>query len=104
MDKMRNLAEQHIRESMSHLRHIDELMGRARSIPPTHPMATKTEALLRQIAIDRDRLAQELDDIRRLPERDAPDMVNRGAGLKGLLESVGLQLEEVLAAIFKQDK
>jgi hypothetical protein len=104
MDKMKDLVEQHILESASRLRHIDELMARARSAPLKEPTATQTEARLRKIESDRNRLAQELEEIRRLPRGNGSDIVKRTEGLKGLLESVGLQLEQALGAIFEQDK
>ena len=104
MDKMKDLAEQHILESASRLRHIDELMARARSAPLKEETAIGTEALLRQIESDRNKLARELEEIQRLPRDEGSDIVKRGEGLKGLLESVGLQLEQVLGAIFEGNK
>ncbi|WP_298828077.1 hypothetical protein [uncultured Piscinibacter sp.] len=104
MNKMIELAEQHILESESRLRHIDELMARARAAPVKKEAATETEALLRQIEADRNKLARELEEIQRLPRGEGSDIVKRGEGLKGLLESVGLQLEHALGAIFERDK
>ena len=104
MNKMKDLAEQHILESASRLRHIDELMARARAGHLKGETATQTEALLRQIESDRNKLARELEEIQRLPHGEGSDIVKRGEGLKGLLESVGLQLEQALGAIFQQDK
>jgi HPt (histidine-containing phosphotransfer) domain-containing protein len=104
MDNIRDLAEQHILESTSRLRHIDELMARARSASSKEATAGQTEALLRQIDSDRNRLAQELEEIRRLPRDDKSDVVKRAEGLKGMLESIGAQAEQVIAAIFERDK
>jgi hypothetical protein len=50
------------------------------------------------------RHARELEEIQRLPRGEGSDIVKRGEGLKGLLESVGLQLEQALGAIFERDK
>lgn len=104
MDNMNDLAEQHILESASHLRHIDELLARARTAPMKKETATQTETLLRQIESDRNKLARELEEIQRLPRGEGSDIVKRGEGLKGLLESVGLQLEQALGAIFERYK
>ena len=104
MDKMKDLAEQHILESASRLRHIDELMARARNAHLEAETATRTEALLRQIESDRNKLARELEEIQRLPRCEGSDIVKRGEGLKGLLESVGLQMEQVLGSIFEGDR
>jgi len=72
----------------SRLRHIDELMAWARSAPLKEESASRTEALLRQIESDRNKLAQELEEILGLP-RGEGSIVMRADGLKGLLESVG---------------
>ncbi len=60
--------------------------------------------LLRKIQLDRDRFAQELDEIRRHPPGEEGEVVKRGEGLKGVLETAGLELEKTLAAMFEQDK
>ena len=104
MNKIAEMAEQHIRESELHLRHIDELMARARNVPLKGPAATETEALLRKIQLDRDRLAQELDGVRRLSPGDGTDVVQRGETLKGVLETVGVELEKTLAAVFERNE
>ncbi len=103
MNKIAELAEQHIRESELHLRHIDELMVRARKVPLKGASADETEALLRKFQRDRDRFAQELEGVRRLSPGDVTDTVKRGESLKGVLETVGLQLEMALAAIFERN-
>ena len=101
---MIDLTEQHILESESHLRHIDELMVRARGVSLKGANGVETTELLRKIQLDRDRFAQELDEIRRLPPGEESEVVQRGDGLKGVLETVGLELEKTLAAMFDQDK
>lgn len=104
MNKVQDLAEQHILESASRLRHIDELMTRARTVVLKEETATRTEPLLMQIESERNKLARELEELQRLPRGEGSDIVMRAEGLKGLLEAVGLQLEQVLAAVFKLNK
>ncbi len=104
MSTLIELAEQHIRESESRLQHIDELMVKASQTPMEGPATGKTEALLRQIRIDRDRLAKDLDDLRSHPMGDGSEVVRRGEGLKDLCKAVGLQLEKALTAIFERDR
>jgi hypothetical protein len=101
---MIDLAEQHILESESHLRHIDELMVRAREVPLKGTVSDETAALLARIKLDRDRFTQELDEIRRLPARERSEVLKRAEGLKGVLENVGLELEKTLGAIFDQNR
>ena len=100
MDEITKLVELHIRESESHLLYIDELMERARVAHAKNPVAPDVEERLAQIKRDRDRLAGELDEMRRQPVHDWPKQAKRGEGLKGVLKAVGLQLEQVLAAVF----
>ena len=104
MDKAMELAEQHILEATSRLRHIDEAMARARSVPLDAAKRSETDLLLRQIELDRDRLASELEAIRRLPRDAGSDVVARGEGLKGMLEATGKQMEQVLATIFDRGR
>jgi hypothetical protein len=104
MNKIAELAEQHIRESELHLRHIDELMALARQVSLKGAPAAETEALLINVQRDRDRLAQELDGVRRISPKDATEAVKRGESLKGVLETVGLQLEMALAAVFERNE
>jgi hypothetical protein len=101
MSEIGNLAERHILESEARLRHIDELMERARQVRTAAAPAGELEGLLMQTQHDRDRLAQHLDDMRRHPVEDLPRWVEQGQGLRGTLEAVGRQLEQTLAAIFK---
>jgi len=104
MDKAMELAEQHILEATSRLRHIDEAMARARSVPLDAARLGDTQRLLEQIEADRNRLAGELEEIRRLPRDAGSDVVARGEGLKGMLEATGRQMEQVLAAIFDRGR
>ena len=80
------------------------MMARARTASLQATVPTQTEALLQQIEADRNKLAGELEVIQRLPRGDGSDIVQRGEGLKGMLEAVGLQLEQVLGAVFRQEK
>lgn len=104
MDKAMELAEQHILEATSRLRHIDEAMARARSAPLDEARRSQTDLLLQQIEADRNRLAGELEALRRLPRHAGSDILARGEGLKGMLEATGRQMEQVLAAIFDRGR
>lgn len=103
MSEIIRLAEEHIKMSELKLRHIDEMMARANESRAQTPMAADVEAQLAQAKQDRDRGAQQLTDMREKPPQDTSDLAKRGEGLKGLLEAVGLQLEQALGAIFAKD-
>lgn len=104
MNKINDLAEQHILESQARLRHIDELMAKARTAPLNVAVATQAESVLSRFESDRNRLARELHELEQLPHREASEVVKRAEGLKGVLETVGLQLERALGTIFQLDK
>lgn len=101
MDEITKLVEQHIRESESHLLHIDELMGRALQAHARTPADSVVETQLERIKQDRDRLAGELDAMRKQPRHEWPKLAKRGVGVKGVLQGIGLQLEKILAAVFQ---
>jgi hypothetical protein len=99
-----HLVEQHILESTARLRHIDEAMNQARQTAASDAAAGETDALLARIQADRDLLARTIDELRRLPRGDDAGLAERAAGLKGVLESVGLQLEQALTAVLEPGK
>ncbi len=104
MNKIAALAEQYIHESELHLAHIDALIARADKARVARETATDTEALLKRMQADRDRLAQELDGLRRLPPEHGTDVVREGEKLKGVLETLGLQFGKVLGAVLENGK
>ena len=101
MNEIGKLAEQHILESASHLRHIDEMMARANQPHGKLKITPDTAAQLAEIQKTRDRLAQNLDNIRRQPAGSGIDPVKSAEEVKGLLAAVGLQLEQALGAMIK---
>jgi hypothetical protein len=102
MSEIIRLAEEHIKMSELSLRHIDEMMARANESRTKTSIAANVEAQLAQARQGRDQGAQQLADLRERPPQDASDLAKRGQGLKGLLEAVGLQLEQALGTIFPQ--
>ncbi len=99
---MRNterLVEQHIRESESHLRHIDELSTRARKAASAPATASEVLEQVGNLAQDRHRLAKELADVRDLPVRERATKVQESEGIEHGLEAIGQQLEKLLAAV-----
>lgn len=100
MNKIIQLAEQHILESQSHLRHIDELMAKAQEARAKNSLKPEIEAQLAQIQGARDKWAEELKAFSQQPGDDSTDALKRGEGLKGGLQTVGLELEKALTAVF----
>lgn len=96
MSAIDHLVEQHILESESHMRHIDELLAKAQAARARSGVAPQQEVLLNRFKQDHDRLARELDALRKSP---APDAVERSKGIKSVLQTIGLELEKTLTAI-----
>ncbi len=96
MSAIDHLIEQHILESESHMRHIDELLAKARAARMQSNVAPHHLAQLNRLEKDHDRLAGELNTLRQSP---APDAVDRSKGLKAVLQTIGLELEKTLTAI-----
>lgn len=101
MKSIDSLVEQHIRESDSHLRHLDELMVKA-ARPPGHvTRPADLAALLAEIKATRTRLSQDLEEIRgKVSPHDEQQVAEPAAGLKSELQAAGKQYEQALASIF----
>lgn len=96
MSAIDHLVEQHILESESHMHHIDELLAKARAARANAAVAPQQEAQLQRFEKDHDRLAGELEALRK---SSAPDAVERSKGLKAVLQKIGLELEKTLTAV-----
>jgi len=102
MSHIDRLVEQHIRESESHLKHIDEMLEKARAAKlDSQPGATPD---LAKVAHDRMRLAQELHGLRNAPRPASDEVAERSKGLKGMLQAVGTELEKALVAVVDQNR
>lgn len=96
MSAIDHLVEQRILESESHLRHVDELMAKARAARANAALSPDTATQLSRIEQDRDRLSREVHALRKIP---APEVAERSNGLKSVLKTLGLELEKTLTAI-----
>jgi hypothetical protein len=97
MNESVRLAEQHVREWDSHLRHLDEMWEKARSAPSRPP---EIDAQLMQIRQDRDEIAKALDALRHEPFDAWPKGARPPGGLGTTLETVGDELQRVVTALF----
>ncbi|HET8871002.1 MAG TPA: hypothetical protein VFM48_11175 [Aquabacterium sp.] len=93
MDQISKLVEQRIRESELQLKHVDELMGKAGV-----PMGSQ----LAELKVRRDQAARQLDVVR--SQSHAARDISHAEGVKGVLETIGLELEKALLAVFERDK
>lgn len=99
MNDVEELVEQHILASQSKLRHIDELMKRARR-GASSSADPGDQALLSEIDANRARLAADVAELRRTAPPATTETVQRVAGVRAALEATGRQMEAVLASIF----
>lgn len=99
MSELDRLANQHILESQSHLRHIDELLAKARDARTKQLLAGAAADALPRLEQEHDRATQELQALGSLPKPATADTVARSEGVKGVLQKLGLELEKTLTAI-----
>lgn len=99
MSNVAQLAEQHIREHESRLRHIDELLERARKVVAEQTEHTDTRAKLSTIAQERDKLANRLDNLRLRSLDDWRKEELEKAGPMAAWDAVAIQLERLVEAV-----
>ncbi len=102
MSHIDQLVDQHIRESESHLRHIDEMLEQARKAREGTTVGAEPD--LARIDGDRMRLAQELHGLRNEPKPASDETAKRSKGLTGMLQSIGSELEKALVAVVDQNR
>jgi hypothetical protein len=88
------LAEQHIREHESRLRHIVELLARAREQAAEAQPGIDTE--LDRLAAQREQLAGHLEKMRLTPGTDWREKEIELAGPMGLWDALAQQLEKLV--------
>ena len=93
MTNLQTLAEQHIREHESRLKHIDELIGRARERVGEKP---EVSAELEDLAKRREDLAVELDELRLQNVKDWDKEEIAKAGPMGVWDAVAQALEKLV--------
>ena len=99
MSELDRLANQHILESESHLRHIDEMMAKAKEAEAKQQLAADAASALTRLEQEHSRAKQELQSLGGLPRPATADTVARSEGVKGMLQKIGLELEKALTAI-----
>ncbi|MGE5337778.1 MAG: hypothetical protein ACM3PU_08110 [Gemmatimonadota bacterium] len=98
MNEILKLAEQHVREWESRLKHIDELMERASQAHANAPSRQDIEAKLAQMRESRNKLAQELEIMRQKRTEESHEVIAHSTGLKGAFELLSKELYDTLMA------
>lgn len=104
MNMVTELAEQYVYESELHLAHLDALLARATRVPLDGEAQAELEALVKRMQRGRDRLAGELDSLRRFPGPDGSEQLAEEENLSGVFQTVGLQLEKALGAVLEHGR
>lgn len=94
MTKYARLTEQHITEYTSRLKHIDELLTRARGgiTDEKHELATD----LKEISAKREELASHLEEMRLKSREAQQESEIEQAGPMGIWDAVTQQLEKLV--------
>ena len=94
MTDIEQLAEQHIMEHESRLKHIDELLARARA--GAGPGQAEISPELEKLAAQREELAGHLERMRLRPRNDWREREIELAGPMGIWDAVAQQLEKLV--------
>ncbi len=103
MSELDRLADQHFLESQAHLRHIDDLMAKVKQAQAQRPVAPEHARTLARLEQEHGRMTRDLKSFRDLPQPATANTVARGEGIKGVLQTLGLELEKTLAAVIGGD-
>ncbi len=104
MSELDRLADQHIRESAAQLQHVDELMAKAKQARAQRTLASEQESVLTRLEQQHSQASQDLQLLGGLPKPATADTVARSEGVKGVLQTIGLELEKTLAAVIGGNK
>jgi hypothetical protein len=96
MTEYDKLTNQHIIEYESRLKHIDELMERARKRAEAVPGEPEVSKQLAQVMQDREKLASGLEELKSKVGEDWHEKDIERAGPMGIWDAVAQQLEKLV--------
>lgn len=97
MTNIERLVEQHVREYESRLKHVDELMERARKASDKETPAVSEE--LSTLKEERDKFASHLEELRLKSLQDWREEEIEKAGPMGIWDALAQQLEKLVERI-----
>ncbi len=99
MTHLNQMVEQHIREHESRLKHIDKLVDKAKThtLPDFPEVHTELDGLIRE----RDRLAVQVDEMKRRSADDWKTEEIMDAGPMGIWDALAQQLETLVERIVR---
>ena len=99
MTNFKHLAEQHIIEHESRLKHFDELLDRAGKRSDKLTKQPEIETELENLRKERDRLASRVDELKLRSLEDWKKEEIEKAGPMGIWDAVAQQLEKLVERI-----
>lgn len=96
MSRTDQLVEEHIRLYEAHLRHIDELEGRARTQLTGHPQASRVSTDLEQLEQGRRQLLRHIEQLKRTARNEWQESQIEDVGPMIIWEAAAKRLEKLL--------
>lgn len=99
MTDLNHMVEQHIMKYESSLKHIDELLERARKGVGEVPEHLEVSTALDDLSGEREKLASHIEELRIKPFEDWEEQLIEHAGPMGIWDAVAQQLEKLVERI-----
>ena len=90
------LAEQHILQYESHLKHIDEMLDQANQYIESGDGSKEIIEELTELKNERDELGKYLEDVRQKSPEELENEIMRGAGPMAIWDIVAQRLEKLI--------
>lgn len=94
--------EARINQYAAHLRHMDELLGRAKQGAARMPAQSDVHARLAKAKTERDKFSEHLDQLRKMSSEQFSERVIEKAGPMGVWDAVAEDLEKLVERIEKK--
>ena len=101
MTNVSRMAEEHILAYEARLRHVDELLGRARAGTGELPEYAQAPTELDSLVAKRNTLAVQLDDLKARAAGDWQEHEIEESGLMGIWDALAQQLEKLVERLGK---
>ncbi len=91
--------EQPLNQYVAHLKHIDELLARAKRGAARAPGRTGVQAEIAKATTARDRLSEQVDELKKMsPDKVSEEIIGK-AGPMGIWDAVANELEKVVERV-----
>ncbi len=91
--------EQPLNQYVANLKHIDELLARARKGAAAMPSPAAVRARIEKAQSDRDRLSESVDQLKQMPSEAVSEEIIEKAGPMGIWDAVAQELEKLVERV-----